>query len=174
MPYDLEPVNAAAGSFRFGAFSFPILLEACGCLFACVHTGPKWFCNFPADPRLRGKNPDGSGLPYPTLLGGGFGVTEEEACIMARMARNFAAIQNILPEKNRGSGIPSKERFDRADLVELIAEAMAGAKAGPWPVKVRDDFTRNIAAFADWAPKSGGFRIAFHLTVCTQGAGEDR
>lgn len=174
MPYDLEPVNAAAGSFRFGAFSFPILLEACGCLFACVHNGAKWFCNFPADPRLRGKNPDGSGLSYPTLLGGGFDVTEEEARIMARMARNFATIQNILPEKNRDSGIPSKEHFDRADLVELIAEAMAGTKAGPWPVKVRDDFTAKIAAFADWAPKSGGFRIGFHLTVGIQGPDADR
>lgn len=169
MPYELEPVNPDAGPFRFGAFSFPVLLEACGYLFACAHNGSKWYANFPADPRMEGENPDGSDTPYPALLGGGFDVTEEEARIMAHMARNFVAIQKGLPEENRGNGMRSKSRFDRADLVTLIAEAMSGAKTGPWPEKVRDDFTEKISGFASWAPRSGGFHIRFSLSVSTQG-----
>jgi hypothetical protein len=93
MPYDLEPVNTTQPPFRFGAFSFPILLEACGYLFACIHSGPRWYCNFPEDPRLEGTNPDGTDTPYPSLLGGGFVATAEEANVMARMAHNFVASQ---------------------------------------------------------------------------------
>jgi hypothetical protein len=165
MPYDLLPANYALKPFQFGAFSFPVLLDACGYLFACVHNGPRWYCDFLADPRLKGEHPE-TGEPYPTLLGGGFDVTAEEAGIMARMARNFVAIQRGLPEENRGTGMRSKSTFHRADLVELLTDAMTGGvKPGPWPEKVRDDFTEKIAAFAEWAPRSCGFHIQFHLTV---------
>jgi len=86
MSYDLTPVNEEAGPFRFGAFSFPVLLEACGYLFACIHNGAKWYCAFGADPRM----PEGD--EYPRLLSNdGFAVTAEEARIMARVARNFVA-----------------------------------------------------------------------------------
>jgi hypothetical protein len=165
MPYDLVPVNTALKPFRFGAFSFPILLDACGCLFACVHNGPRWYCSFPSDPRLIGQHPE-TGEPYPSLLAGGFAVTAEEAAIMARMAHNFAAIQRGLPEENRGKGMRSKSKFDRADLIELLADAMGGrVKPSPWPEKIRDDFIAKIAAFAVWAPQSNGFHIRFDFTV---------
>jgi hypothetical protein len=165
MPYDLTPVNREAGAFRFGAFSFVVLLEACGYLFTCVHGPAQWFCVWEADERMNGAHPDGSKDPYPAILGGGFDVSDEEARIMARMARNFAAVQRKLPEENRAQDLRSKPRFDRADVLHLLTKAMAGGQAGPWPTKVRDDFTARIERFAEWAPRSGGFHVNFSLTV---------
>ena len=68
------------GSFFYlGAFSWPILLHACGYLFACVQQdGPKWYCLCGLDPRM----PEGD--EYPRLLSNdGFSVTDEEAKIIA-------------------------------------------------------------------------------------------
>jgi hypothetical protein len=172
VPYDLTPVNSEAGTFRFGAFSFPVLLEACGYLFACVHAPAKWYCVYKADERMIGCHPDGSGQAYPAILGSGFDATDEEACMMARMARNFVAVQRALPEDHRTQDMRSKPKFDRADLMELLTAAMAGGAPGPWPAKVRDDFTARIEQFAEWAPRSGGFHVTFNLTVRVTSARE--
>jgi hypothetical protein len=48
---------------------------------------------------------------------------------MARIARNFAAVQRSLPDDSN------------------------------WPVKIRGAVTDKIAAFADWAEKADGFKI---------------
>jgi hypothetical protein len=42
MGYDLSPKNAKAGDFHFGAFSFPVLLEACNYLFSAIHHGGRF------------------------------------------------------------------------------------------------------------------------------------
>jgi len=158
MSYDLIPVNEDAGDFRFGAFSFPVLLEACGCLFACIHNGAKWYCAFGTDPRM----PEGD--DYPRLLSNdGFAVTAEEARIMARVARNFVAIQRTLPEPSpaelAGAGLKQKVEFRREDVETMLMRAMGGGSAGPWPMKIRDDFTATFEKFADWADRSDGFAI---------------
>ena len=172
MPYDLTPVNSEAGTFRFGAFSFPVLLEACGYLFTCVHAAARWHCAWEADERMRGTNPDDSGELYPAILGGGFDVTDEEARMMARMARNFAAVQRTLPEENRTQDLRGKTTFRKQDVMDLLMRSMAGGAPGPWPVKVRDDFTAQIEQFAEWAPRSGGFHVTFNLTVRVTSAQE--
>jgi hypothetical protein len=125
MGYHLRPKNESTDAFYFGAFSFPVLLESCGYLFLCVQVGARW-CYAPgADPRM--------GSIYPRLLtNDGFPVTDDEARIMARMARNFVAIQRSLPDDQ-----PEHER----------------------PMKIRKDFTDKFEQFAEWAEKSGGFEI---------------
>ncbi len=157
MSYDLRPKNKKAGEFTFGAFSFPVLLEACGYLFACIHNGGQWYCPFGVDPRMP------AGDAYPRILSNdGFPVTAEEARIMARVARNVVAVQRTLPdptpEELVGAGMKQKTVFERKDVEELLIRAMSGA-AEHWPLKIRSDFTDRFEQFADWAERSGGFAI---------------
>lgn len=59
-----------------------------------------------------------------------FKISSADAKLMARCARNYVAIQRSLPAGHQG-----------------------------WPTKIREDFVDKFEAFADWAEKSGGFRI---------------
>lgn len=157
MSYDLKPRNKKVEWFRMGAFSFPILLEACGALFPCIHNGGQWYCAFGVDPRM----PQGDS--YPTILSNdGFTVTADEARIMARIARNVVAIQRTLPdpspEELASAGISQKMSFRREDVERLLLHAMSGAK-DHWPLKIRTDFTDQFERFAEWADRSGGFEI---------------
>lgn len=156
--YDLKPNNPSLDWFRFGAFSFPILVEACGYLFACVQSGPKWYCAFGVDPRM----PEGD--EYPRLLSNdGFQVTADEARIMARVARNYVAIQRTLPEPSpeelATAGLRQKMSFKREDVEAMLMHAMSGGGQEQWPLKIRKDFTDKFEEFADWAERSEGFEI---------------
>lgn len=134
MGYDLYAENKELESFHFGAFSFTVLLEACGYLFLCIKKGAQWFCVFGPDERM----PQGD--QYPRILSNdGFPVTEEEAKIMARIARNYVTVQRNLTEKYEWD--------------------WKSGKPEPWPMKIREDFVETFDKFADWAEKSGGFKI---------------
>lgn len=157
MGYDLKPTNTKAGPFHFGAFSFPVLLEACGALFPCIHNGGQWYCAFGVDPRM----PQGD--DYPRILSNdGFRVTRDEARLMARIARNYVAIQRSLPdptpEELASAGVRQKVSFKREDVEALLLRAMSGAREH-WPQKIRPDFTDQFERFAEWAERSKGFEI---------------
>lgn len=151
MSYDLRPRNKDVEEFKFGAFSFPVLLEACGYLFSCIQDGGRWYCAFGNDKRM--------GDSYPLILSNdGFKVTDEEARIMARIARNFVTIQRTLPDENKTQDMRSQKSMNR-DSLRMMIDAMHGNKPGPWPVKIREDFTDKFERFAEWAERSGGFSI---------------
>jgi hypothetical protein len=155
MGYDLCPRNKELEEFHFSSFSFPLLIEACGYLFACVHNGSQ-YCFVPGvDKRMP------VGDTYPRLLSNDrFPVTAEEARIMARIARNFVAIQRTLPDENKPDDARSKMEWRKEDLLAALNKGMFGAAAAePWPVKIREDWTNKFEEFADWADKSGGFTI---------------
>ncbi len=154
MGYDLTAKNPDVDEFHFGAFSWPVLLEACGCLWPSLHSGGQWYCVFEAEPRF-----EGCSYP-PPLANDGFEVTAEEARIMARMARNFVAIQRTLPDDHISGGLTGKPEFRREDVEAILKKAMTGRSLDEkWPVKVRADFTDRFEKFADWAERSGGFEI---------------
>jgi hypothetical protein len=156
MGYDFTAKNKAAGDFHLGASSFPVLLEACGYLFSSIHHGGQWYCAFCADARM--------GKEYPMILSNdGFKVTAGEAKIMARMARNYVAIQRTLPEENMSEGIAGtkgKEGFRREDLERTLIAVMNDVRPDEkWPRKIRADFVDKFEKFAEWAENSGGFEI---------------
>lgn len=152
MSYDLTPNNKGIEEFHFGAFSFPVLLEACGYLFSAIHSGGRWYCAFGLDERM--------GKDYPNILSNvGFVVTAEEARTMARIARNFVAIQRTLPDENKTEDMRSKASFVKQDIEAMLINAMHGNSNEPWPVKVRTDFTVKFEKFAEWAEQSDGFTI---------------
>lgn len=151
MGYDLIANNSDAGDFHFGAFSFPVLLEACGYLFTSIHQSGQWYCAFGADERM--------GTSYPRLISNdGFPVTADEARIMARMARNFVTIQRTLSDDNKTEDARSKPEFQREDVEKALIRGMFGGQ-DKWPVKIRSDFTDKFEQFAEWAEKSEGFAI---------------
>ena len=156
MGYDFRANNSDAGDFYLGAFSFPVLLEACGYLFSSIHRGGQWYCAFGTDPRMGDK--------YPLILSNdGFSVTEIEAKIMARIARNFVAVQRTLPDENMSEGIAGKhgkEGFRREDVERMLIAVMNDTKPDEkWPRKIRPDFVDKFEKSAEWAEKSGGFEI---------------
>lgn len=76
------------------------------------------------------------GDKYPLLLSNdGFAVTDEEAKIMARIARNYVTIQRTLPDENLGAGMESKPSFKRDDVMNLLVAAMHDNKPETWPRK---------------------------------------
>lgn len=88
MGYELAPHNKGIDEFHFGAFSYPILIEACGAYFTCIQEGAHW----EFVPGLDERMPKGD--TYPRLLSNdGFPVKSHEAKVMARCARNYAAIK---------------------------------------------------------------------------------
>jgi hypothetical protein len=107
MSYDLCPKKKEAGDFRFGAFSWPVLLEACGYLFPCVH-GQGQYCSVDDKWVMLGTND-------------GFKVSADDAKLMARCARNFVAIQRGLPSDHIDR-FPPKIRTDFVDRFERFAE----------------------------------------------------
>lgn len=150
MGYDFRPKNKAAGDFALGAFTWPVLLEAAGYLFPSIHSGGQYYAVTDTDPRFRGD--------YPGILANdGFKVTADEARILARIARNFVAIQRSLPEEHRSQELMHKAGGITRD--DLIAALTGPGKPAVWPAKVRDDFVEKVEQFAAWAEKSGGFEI---------------
>jgi hypothetical protein len=134
MGYDFRPKKKDAGDFYLGAFSWPVLVEQFGCMFPFMQK-IKWYCVFGIDERMPATD------TYPRIISNdGFKVRNDEAKMMAQMARNYVAIQRSLPEQPE---IP----FNTPDELK------------PWPRKIRTDFVDQFEKFADWAEKSGGFSI---------------
>jgi hypothetical protein len=155
MPYDLKPNREEAGVHTIGAFSFTHVLGACNHLFPIINERGRWYRVLGVDDRFVNPN-------YPEIMMvEGFPVTDEEARIMARLVRNWVAIQRSLPEEHRGGGLlnQSAEPINRERMMAALKQALSGQTEEPWPIKVRDDFTDKAEAFAAWAATSGGFRI---------------
>lgn len=137
MSYDFMPKNDVE-EFRMGAFSWPILLEVFGYLFPFQSKGGRWVYNWEIDNRFKEEH------NYPIIISNdGFEVTEEEARMMARMTRNYCAIQRKLDDSHFNEDVPvTAPEWERK-----------------WPQKIREDWIEKFKEFADWAETSGGFKI---------------
>jgi hypothetical protein len=155
MAYRLKPKRSGVDDFNFGAFSWIPLMEACGLLFPCMHDGGRWYCSFGADPRMP------TGDDYPRIISNdGMKITEDEAMIMSRIARNLVAVQRSLPEENADQTPVGRTSVDRPTLEGMMRQVMAGKPLNTkWPVKLRADFVDRYETFAEWATRSGGFSI---------------
>lgn len=134
MGFDLRPRNKSAGIHSMGAFSWSWMLDAGVGL--PVGYGPG---SSPGSFVYRDR-PDGRCVGYNDRAR----VTAAEAKQMAQVARWVADYQDDLyatfmkePEENR-------KRMSDSHIYKL---------------PVRRDFVEKVRAFADWAEKSGGFRV---------------
>ncbi|QDA30264.1 hypothetical protein [Paenibacillus polymyxa] len=137
MAYDLVP-NNEMDNFRIGNFAWPALLEVFGYLFPFQNHGAKWIYNPGTDKRFKEEH------DYPIILSNsGFRVTSAEAKIMARMTRNYVSVQRTLDDTHYNRDVP-------------ITAAVWEMK---WPQKVHIDWLEQFEQFADWAERSGGFKV---------------
>ncbi len=122
--YLLEPNNKNMSSLRMSAFHWPLILDQCGTYFIAISRNERWFYVQDVDERM-GESPDGPAI----IMNSGFPVTEEESKALARIARNYVAIQRALE-------VPDP-------IMPAIKPILIDA----------------IEEFAEWSEKSGGFQI---------------
>ncbi|MEK3787582.1 hypothetical protein [Paenibacillus sp. FSL K6-1230] len=139
MAYDFMRRNPEAGDFRLGVVAWPALIEyAFGCLFPCMSKNGRWAYSAKTDKRFKTEH------NYPILLSNSrMRVTSAEAKVMARMTRNFVAIQRTLDDSHYNNDV----LFDAPEWEKK------------WPQKIHDTWIEEYEKFADWAEKSGGFTI---------------
>lgn len=142
MTIDLKPRHSAADWFRSGSFWWAWLLDAgagwpLGC-YAGVMPGTYVYT---PDPTRRGD-------PY---TNDGYRVTAAEAREMARLTRYVVAQQRALQRTLEALLPEARARVDRAERHDPFDSV--------YRRPVRDDFIARAEAFADWAERSGGFRI---------------
>lgn len=136
MGFDLYARNKEAGDFHMGAFSWTWMLDAGVGL--PVGYGP----GFSPGTFVFAGRPDGLCVGY----NDGARVTAKEARQMAQIARWVADHQDRL--HNLWMQEPEDRRKAMTDDPHRIYEP-----------PVRRDFVEKVRAFADWADKSGGFRV---------------
>lgn len=137
MGYDFHAVNKELDHFHMGAFLWPYFLEQCGAYFLCMSHGAKYYFVSGIDERM----PEGD--DYPRLISNdGFPVTDEEAKVLSRIARNYVTIQRGLEDQS--------EKED--DLLKPVYMQI-------WPRKVRENWIDHLEKFADWMEQSQGFEI---------------
>jgi hypothetical protein len=142
MSYDLKPRHTDAGWFRCGAFSWSWLLdEGVGWpLGYCEGMEPgRYYCEH---------RPERLGTP---MTNDGYHVTAGEAREMAKLARYVAAKHRTW--QYHWQHLPETERKRRLDAREQPMTR------GTYRYPIREDFIDLAEKFADWAEKSGGFRI---------------
>lgn len=138
MGFDLRPRNKAAGEFNGNGFWWHWMLEAGVGLPLCHGRGiaPGSFAYV--------RRPDGLGVGY----NDGARVTAEEAKQMAQLARWVADYQDTLHH--------CYENAPQADRDHWHAQR---GISGLYNLPARRDFVEKTRTFADWAEKSGGFRV---------------
>jgi hypothetical protein len=136
MGFDLKPRNKAAGFFHMGAFSWHWMLEAGVGLPFCYGKGiePAQF--------VYGGRKDGLCIGY----NDGARITASEARTMATLARWVADYQDAVHRLHDEATEEARKRWE-SDPHRIYS------------LPVRRDFIKLARDFADWAEKSGGFRV---------------
>lgn len=136
MGMDLRPRNKAAGDFHWGAFGWSwMLAEGVGLPvghFPGLSPGEFIFLG----------RADGRSLGY----NDGARVTAKEAKQMAMVSRWIVAKQRAMQDQFLARSEEERERM-REDRFKV------------YTLPVRTDWVDQLEAFADWAEKSGGFRV---------------
>ena len=136
MGFDLRPRNKNAEDYSMGAFSWSWMLD--NGVGLPVGYGPGFA---PASFVYRTR-PDGLCIAY----NDGARVTAKEAKLMAMAARWLADYQDSLYD------LWMKEPEEARDRMQSEPGRIYKPPA-------RRDFVEKVRAFADWAEKSGGFRV---------------
>lgn len=142
MGYDFTPKNKKAGDYHLGAFSWLFMIEQGLGLVLGVGKG---FC---PGQFIWINRPDKRCVMY----NDGAKVTAKEAKELAKVARHIARVETARLAEWEKVDKEEKARMEEANKM------MVGNKllyTLPWSQEAIDRFTK----FANWADKSGGFRI---------------
>lgn len=139
MPYDLMPANKELQEYSIGAFSWPIILQ---------ETGMGYILNYglAMRPGSYSYQKGNSGSP---VSNDGYIVTEEEAKMMARVARGYLSVKRFI-------------NSEWGQLTEEQREQYKKPSSSGQPIyqeETSEASLKQIEDFADFAEKSGGFSI---------------
>lgn len=153
MGHDLYANNKSLEPLHMGS-AWIHLLEQCGTYFPFVSQGARWYMPYDQRMTTHFHEPEGDAngerapvidKHYPAIICNcGFEITEEEAKVLARIARNYAAIQRTLKE-------PPEE--------ELNVPITTPNYLKPFPKYIRRDWVELYEQFAEWAEQSNGFKV---------------
>ena len=138
MGYDLKPKNKELEWFTMGAFSWSWMLDAGVGLVLGQGKGIK-----PATYRYI---PDKKGAS--PCSNDGFHVTSKQAKIMAHVTRGLVSVERGKVEEWERMSEEERKQMEDWNVTRSI-----------YNLPVRSDFIDKAEKFADWAEKSGGFRI---------------
>lgn len=145
----LVPRHREVGEFRMGSAEWSYLIGQAGYMFPLVLNGARWFLVTKVDSRFdEWANEEGRTSTYPDILGDSgrtFRVTAEEARWLARVARNWALMQQQLSDEH--------------DLqnIRRLEDQKVPSYSLPFPERVRTDWIEHALEFAAWASRSRGF-----------------
>ena len=114
--YHLVPNNQASKTFRMSAFHWPLILEQCGTYFAAIFHQTRWFYVSSLDERM-GDSEEGPSI----ILNDGFPVTGTEAKVLARITKNYIAMQREL-DPNKPNPLMPALKLNLLDQLEAFAE----------------------------------------------------
>lgn len=136
MGFDLRPRNAAVSTFSMGAFSYSWMMDSpVGAVVGYCH-------GIEPGSYLGMERPDKCDL----MFNDGGKVSAKEAREMAKVARLVAKQQDML-----------HEYFDNLD--EATQKKYRENALKVYKLPVRKDFVQKLKDFADFAEKSGGFKV---------------
>jgi hypothetical protein len=141
MGYDFKPKKKGVAWYQIGAFSWPMMLDAG--LGLVLGTGK----GFRAAEFIYIKRPDGLCVQY----NDGASVSVRESKELAKVARWIAAVQTA--RLNQWETLPEAERQ------RMEADNEMSIYPKPYDLPWHKDAIKRFTDFADWAEKSGGFRI---------------
>lgn len=136
MGYDLRPRNSEVDTFSMGSFSYAWMMDTA--VGMVVGYGP----GIEPGSYVSYQRPDKCDLMY----NDGGRISAKEAKEMAKIARLVAAQQDLL-----------HYHFDRLD--EATKKIYSENKSKLYNLPVRKDFVQKLKDFADFAEKSGGFKV---------------
>jgi hypothetical protein len=144
MPFDFTPKNKASGEYSVGCFSWSFMLDAG--LGLVLGTGE----GFRPGQFVYITRPDGLCVHY----NDGARVSAREAQELAKVARWIARVQEARIEQWKTIPAEEQKRME-ADSKTRLDHGLSRVYKLPWAPETVQQFR----AFADWAEKSGGFKI---------------
>lgn len=138
MGYDLTAKNKDVADIRIGAFSWPIILQETGAGYILGYGASKCPAQYVYHPR-------GNASP---ASNDGFRVTSSEAKMMAKIVRGFISVKKYV-----------NNEWDEMDEMDRKRDEWTNDRLNIYVKYTGDNFMDICEKFADFAEKSGGFRI---------------
>lgn len=140
MGYDFRAVKRGVDGFHLGAFSWPWMLDQGPGLLLGYGTGLKpGSYVYKANGGARGGSP---------VTNDGYRVGARDAKILARLLRELADVHD---HRRRAFDAESEEWRNRVTALSSRDQV--------YKLPVRADFVAQMRGFAEWAERSGGFRV---------------
>ena len=150
MGYDLKANNEGVEGFHFGAFSWGWMLgEGVGLIIGYGKLDGAAYVYEPREVTYTTADGEAHTLMTDPCSNDGYPVDADEAMAMAHAAHGLVNVERAVARMH--AELPPEEQARR--------EALPLLDRNKPRMPVREDFIERVERFAEWAEKSGGFRV---------------